>query len=82
MIITKGMRVRCELESQGRTVEIEGRVEGLQGSRFAEVSLGLGGATISLPTADLEPLSAEVIPFGRRLGDTGFWIEPGPGAAA
>ncbi len=65
-MITTGTRVRCELESRGRIVTIEGRVTKTHGARFADVALGLGGTEITMPVGDLEVLSATVIPFRRR----------------
>lgn len=74
-MIKEGMRVRCELESRGRIVEVDGRVVRLHGTRFADVALGMGGSEITLPTTDLEPISATIIPFGRRVADR-FWLLP------
>lgn len=65
-MITTGTRVRCELESRGRIVTIEGRVTKTHGARFADVALGLGGTEITMPVGDLEVLSAEVVLFRRR----------------
>lgn len=66
-MITTGTRVRYELESRGVHVIVEGEVITTTASRFAVVRPDDGGAAISLPVTDLEPLSAEIIPFCRGM---------------
>jgi hypothetical protein len=77
-MITEGTRVRCDLESRGAHVTVEGEVIATTASRFAVVRPDDGGAAISLPVTDLVPLSAEIIPFCRAVRGR----EDGPGAAA